>query len=48
MPEPLVKLVFGEMSHLFLDSQKIIPTRLSNAGFSFRQATLSQALGSGT
>ncbi|MDR9778046.1 DUF1731 domain-containing protein, partial [Rhizobium hidalgonense] len=47
MPEPLVKLVFGEMSHLFLDSQKIIPTRLSNAGFSFRQATLSQALGSG-
>ncbi len=44
MPEPVVKMVFGEMSHLFLDSQKIIPHRLSNAGFRFRQPTLSQAL----
>ena len=44
MPEPLVKLVFGEMSHLFLDSQKIMPNRLSNAGFTFRQATLGKAL----
>ena len=44
MPEPVVKLVFGEMSHLFLDSQKIMPNRLSNAGFTFRQATLGKAL----
>lgn len=44
MPEPIVKLVFGEMSHLFLDSQKIMPNRLSNAGFTFRQATLGKAL----
>lgn len=44
MPQPVVKLVFGEMSHLFLDSQKIMPNRLSNAGFTFRQATLGKAL----
>lgn len=44
MPEPVVKLVFGEMSHLFLDSQKIMSNRLSNAGFTFRQATLGKAL----
>ena len=44
MPTPVVKLVFGEMSHLFLDSQKIVPNRLIAAGFTFREATLSQAL----
>lgn len=44
MPEPVVKLVFGEMSHLFLDSQKIMPNRLTKVGFQFKHITLSQAL----
>lgn len=44
MPEPMVKLIFGEMSHLFLDSQKIVPQRLMQAGFIFKDATLDQAL----
>jgi uncharacterized protein (TIGR01777 family) len=44
MPEWLVKLAFGEMSHLFLDSQRVLPQRLRDAGFDFRQATLVQAL----
>lgn len=44
MPELVVKLMFGEMSALFLDSQKIVPNRLTTTGFMFREATLQQAL----
>jgi uncharacterized protein (TIGR01777 family) len=44
MPTFMAKLVFGEMSHLFLDSQKIMPERLTQAGFVFQQPNLPQAL----
>ena len=44
MPEWLVKIVFGEMSHLFLDSQRVLPKQLLNAGFEFKQPDLAQAL----
>ena len=44
MPTFMAKLVFGEMSHLFLDSQRIIPERLNQAGFKFQQPDLPQAL----
>jgi uncharacterized protein (TIGR01777 family) len=44
MPEWMVKMAFGEMSHLFLDSQRVLPQRLLNAGFTFRQASLRQVL----
>lgn len=47
MPEWLVKMVFGEMSHLFLDSQRVLPQQLLNAGFEFRQPDLAQALARG-
>lgn len=44
MPEFMVKSVFGEMSHLFLDSQRVLPEQLLKAGFAFRQPELAQAL----
>lgn len=44
MPEWMVKLVFGEMSCLFLDSQRVLPQQLQDAGFTFRQPSLAQAL----
>jgi len=44
MPEWMVKMVFGEMSHLFLDSQHVLPQQLLNAGFKFKQPDLAQAL----
>lgn len=44
MPTFMAKLAFGEMSHLFLDSQRIIPERLNQAGFKFQQPNLPQAL----
>lgn len=44
MPEFMVKTVFGEMSHLFLDSQRVLPQQLLKAGFAFRQPDLAQAL----
>jgi NAD dependent epimerase/dehydratase family enzyme len=44
MPEFMVKSVFGEMSHLFLDSQRVLPKQLLKAGFAFRQPELAQAL----
>ena len=44
MPTFMAKLAFGEMSHLFLDSQRIMPERLIQAGFSFQHPDLSKAL----
>ena len=44
MPEWMVKVAFGEMSHLFLDSQRVLPQRLLDAGFTFRQSSLAEVL----
>ena len=44
MPTFMAKLAFGEMSHLFLDSQKIMPERLIQAGFNFQHPDLPRAL----
>jgi uncharacterized protein (TIGR01777 family) len=45
LPEFAVNLVFGEMGHaLLLDSTKVIPKRLIDAGFEFRFSDLKNAL----
>lgn len=44
MPTFMAKLAFGEMSHLFLDSQRIMPERLIEAGFNFQHPDLPKAL----
>jgi uncharacterized protein (TIGR01777 family) len=44
MPEWMVKMAFGEMSHLFLDSQRVLPQKLLDAGFTFSQGSVVQAL----
>lgn len=46
MPAPAiaVKLLFGEMSTLVLDGQKVLPTRLLSAGYPFKHSDLEPAL----
>ena len=44
MPTCFVKMAFGEMSALLLDSQRVLPKRLEDAGFVFEHPTLEQAL----
>lgn len=44
MPTWFVKLAFGEMSALLLDSQRVLPKRLEDAGFVFKHPTLQGAL----
>ncbi|MFZ2844969.1 epimerase [Psychrobacter sp.] len=44
LPEFLLKLMFGEMSTLLIDGQKVLPQALLNAGYEFKQPTLKQAL----
>ncbi|MDE4455811.1 epimerase [Psychrobacter sp. DAB_AL62B] len=44
LPEFLLKLMFGEMSTLLIDGQKVIPQALQSAGYEFKQPTLKQAL----
>jgi uncharacterized protein (TIGR01777 family) len=44
VPAMMLKLVFGEMSTVILDSQKIISKRLPEANFSFRYETIESAL----
>lgn len=44
LPEFLLKLMFGEMSTLLIDGQKVLPQALLDAGFKFRQPTIKQAL----
>lgn len=43
VPAPLLRLVLGEFAHDVLGSQRVLPERLLDAGFSFRQATLDEA-----
>ncbi|CAM4028087.1 TIGR01777 family oxidoreductase [Psychrobacter arenosus] len=44
LPAPLLKLMFGEMSTLLVDGQKVLPTALLEAGFAFEHTTIQQAL----
>ncbi|MBF2718829.1 TIGR01777 family protein [Psychrobacter sp. NG254] len=44
LPTFLLKLMFGEMSTLLIDGQKVLPKALESAGYEFRQPTLKQAL----
>ncbi|MGP4715684.1 TIGR01777 family oxidoreductase [Psychrobacter sp. T6-6] len=44
LPEFLLKLMFGEMSTLLIDGQKVLPKALLEAGYSFEHTTLKQAL----
>ncbi|WP_367104782.1 TIGR01777 family oxidoreductase [uncultured Psychrobacter sp.] len=44
LPSPLLKLMFGEMSTLLIDGQKVLPQALLDAGYEFKQPTLKQAL----
>ncbi len=44
MPEPVLRLLFGEMSELLLVSNRMMPKRLLDEGFEFRYPELKQAL----
>ena len=44
VPAIALKLAFGEMSSVILDSQEIIPKRLVAEGFQFKYPTIEQAL----
>ena len=44
LPEFLLKLMFGEMSTLLIDGQKVLPKALLEAGYKFKQPTLEKAL----
>ncbi|ERL56515.1 TIGR01777 family oxidoreductase [Psychrobacter aquaticus] len=44
LPEFLLKLMFGEMSTLLIDGQKVLPKALLEAGYEFKQPTFKQAL----
>ncbi|MDN5566737.1 MAG: TIGR01777 family oxidoreductase [Psychrobacter sp.] len=44
LPEFLLKLMFGEMSTLLIDGQKVLPKALLDAGYEFKQPTLKKAL----
>jgi uncharacterized protein len=44
MPEPVLRLLFGEMSELLLVSNRMVPTRLLDESFEFRYPELKQAL----
>ena len=44
LPEFLLKLMFGEMSTLLIDGQKVLPQALLDAGFKFKHQMLKEAL----
>ena len=44
LPTFLLKLMFGEMSTLLIDGQKVLPKALLNSGFEFKHQTLKQAV----
>ena len=43
-PGPVLKLMYGEMSAILLNSQRVVPSRLKRAGYAFRFARLEAAL----
>jgi uncharacterized protein len=44
MPAPVVRLLVGEMAHLLLTGQRVLPVRTEAAGYSFRYPRLPEAL----
>ncbi len=44
LPEFLLKLMFGEMSTLLIDGQKVLPQALLAAGYEFKHTDMEQAL----
>ncbi|MDX1811157.1 MAG: TIGR01777 family oxidoreductase [Gammaproteobacteria bacterium] len=44
MPEVVLKMLFGEMSHLLLTGQRVFPKRLEQAGFEFQYPAIKPAL----
>ena len=44
LPASLIRLLFGEMAQLLLNSQRVRPQRLTQAGFEFTHSTLLGAL----
>lgn len=44
LPSPMLRLIAGEMAHLVLTGQKVLPARLQAAGFEFRYPDLEPAL----
>ena len=44
LPAFLLKLIFGEMSTLLIDGQKVLPKALLDSGFEFKHQTLKEAL----
>ena len=44
MPSCVVKAMFGEMSTLLLDGQKVVPKNLLDSGFEFKHLTVLDAL----
>ncbi len=44
LPEFLLKLMFGEMSTLLIDGQKVLPQALLAAGYEFKHTDIQQAL----
>lgn len=44
MPEPVIKVLFGEASELLLEGQKVIPKKLLDHGFQFHYPHLQAAL----
>jgi hypothetical protein len=45
MPAPVVRLLVGEMAHLLLTGQKVLPARTQQSGYAYRYPRLSEALG---
>lgn len=44
MPALIAKLIFGEMASLFLTGQKVLPKRITEAGYQYQYPELSTAL----
>lgn len=44
VPSPMVELMFGEMSQILLDGQKVIPAKALENGFQFNYADIDKAL----
>ncbi len=45
-PEILLKVALGELSHLLLDSQRVVPTVAQDTGYQYRYPTVSSAVAS--
>lgn len=43
-PQALLKLIFGEMATLLIDGQRVVPKRLLELGFKFKDNTVAEAL----